>query len=647
MTAITNQKNNIFRKRRDKQVPTSVGGGVSAGGGSVAGNAVDLSGFATIADLDAYYTKVELDAGQLDNRYYTETESDARYYTKAELDAGQLDNRYYTETEADNRFVHLTGDETIEGIKTFTNGIKAYSAESTAENFSSGFAGAGWKVDHNNEATFDTLNVRGTMNVYELMIQQIRASNGSIWVSDAMRYELDFGSDATTWKIGVDTDNGNRYTPFQAGDIIKAQRWTGKNIKSTILVVDSVDTTDEYVNCLKSLQIGSDPVLGDDFVRIGSTTNADRRGALYMTASDSGNPFLDVVNGLSTAAGSFTTKARLGKLDGITDADAGLNGSQSNYYGLYSDNVHLKGHIYSKSGNIGGWSLDNYGITHSESGTDKNMYIWNNEVTGSQWYGRGLTMYNSDGATPDGGVKIISLGQLRNKDTYATFPATPEYGFEVIKKVSAGNHKHIVRFGESDALIGPWEFNEFSFKKDTGTESTSAGLAPEDYPFYAGSQYANRSSAPFRVKNDGTVVATKFLYAYALSFDVIRNGDNYTTSQTTWKNTTTGIDLGEYLQETKTLRIRFRIKSSTEIGTVYGQVMRNRGGVRTAVGTERSANYSGSTFTEDIAGWQADDIIYLRLKSWSTGTNCEMTLFALQGTFVSIKNEIESSIVSS
>lgn len=53
-----------------------------------------------------YYSKTELDSGQLDNRYYTETELDAgqldnRYYTETELGAGQLDNRYYTETELD------------------------------------------------------------------------------------------------------------------------------------------------------------------------------------------------------------------------------------------------------------------------------------------------------------------------------------------------------------------------------------------------------------------------------------------------------------------------------------------------------------------------------------------------------------------
>jgi hypothetical protein len=74
----------------------------------------------TSTDHDGrYYTEAELNAGQLDNRYFTETEvnaivtalnsalsthqlsadHDGRYYTEIELDAGQLDNRYYTETE--------------------------------------------------------------------------------------------------------------------------------------------------------------------------------------------------------------------------------------------------------------------------------------------------------------------------------------------------------------------------------------------------------------------------------------------------------------------------------------------------------------------------------------------------------------------
>jgi hypothetical protein len=55
--------------------------------------------------IAAYYTKQQLDNGQLDSRYYTETETDVlfnKYFTKIELNAGQLNNLYYTEYEIDN-----------------------------------------------------------------------------------------------------------------------------------------------------------------------------------------------------------------------------------------------------------------------------------------------------------------------------------------------------------------------------------------------------------------------------------------------------------------------------------------------------------------------------------------------------------------
>ena len=114
-----------------------------------------------------YYTEIELDNGALDSRYYTETELDsgvldARYFTETELLHGALDVRYYTETEIDTKLaeqndaseisydgtvselvatnvqdavdeikgsvdildsavVKLTGDQTIEDVKTFTS----------------------------------------------------------------------------------------------------------------------------------------------------------------------------------------------------------------------------------------------------------------------------------------------------------------------------------------------------------------------------------------------------------------------------------------------------------------------------------------------------------------------------------------------
>ncbi len=42
--------------------------------------------YATQEDLIDYYTSLQLNEGQLDSRYYTETESDDRYYTKTQID---------------------------------------------------------------------------------------------------------------------------------------------------------------------------------------------------------------------------------------------------------------------------------------------------------------------------------------------------------------------------------------------------------------------------------------------------------------------------------------------------------------------------------------------------------------------------------
>lgn len=76
---------------------------------------------------DKSYSKTQLDAGQLDNRYYTETELDngaldSRYYTETELLNGALDVRYYTETEIDakldaqNEASEISYDNTVSGI---------------------------------------------------------------------------------------------------------------------------------------------------------------------------------------------------------------------------------------------------------------------------------------------------------------------------------------------------------------------------------------------------------------------------------------------------------------------------------------------------------------------------------------------------
>lgn len=58
----------------------------------------------------------------------------------------------------------------------------------TSPDFMSGFGGYGWRLDANtNTLTVDYLVVRKAMRVYELVINKISATNGSIWVSNSSK----------------------------------------------------------------------------------------------------------------------------------------------------------------------------------------------------------------------------------------------------------------------------------------------------------------------------------------------------------------------------------------------------------------------------------------------------------------------------
>lgn len=236
---------------------------------------------------------------------------------------------------------------------TFYNHIYTNDWVGTSQ-FVSGFAGSGWKLGISEggtdcDLTVDNLWVRKTMNVYELIINQIRATNGALWVSDAIKINYVIPQSATLFTCGIDTDDGNIIQPFAVNDLIRCQKWTGRGIKYYTARVTLIDAGGGYFEALRI--DGTDiPEPNDDVVRIGNTTNTNRQGALYLTSNDSGAPYMDILDGVTTASFAGCTKVRLGKLTGITDADFG--GALSGY-GLYSNNVYLKGSIQITSGTIG------------------------------------------------------------------------------------------------------------------------------------------------------------------------------------------------------------------------------------------------------------------------------------------------------
>ncbi|MBT9932325.1 hypothetical protein [Bacteroides ovatus] len=91
------------------------------------------------------------------------------------------DNCLYFNSE--NYLLSATG-----GIKHYGN---AYFKNSlSSEHFSSGFAGSGWAILRNEttgnvSATFDEVTVRKKMRIYEMEVQKMYTTNGSLWVSDS------------------------------------------------------------------------------------------------------------------------------------------------------------------------------------------------------------------------------------------------------------------------------------------------------------------------------------------------------------------------------------------------------------------------------------------------------------------------------
>ncbi len=327
--------------------------------------------------------------------------------------------------------------------------------------FTSGFAGAGWQVDYGvteaakASATFDNLTIRGQMRVYELLIQQIRATNGSVLVSSSSKALTVTASDDPLWTVnGVQlTFNGanatlettlyaittststeagadrTHYHGFLVGDLIRAQQmeWDGSGFAGVFqsdLEVTSVSNLYTYQGARVSTASDA-PAVGYDFVRLGSASDTTRQGVVYLTSDDDNAPFIDIVDGVAAHSQWNTAgkiRARLGKLSGITDAEFGtLDG-----YGLWSDNVYLTGSIYATDGIFNGtvYATDGIfsGTVYASAGTFTGaITAQSGSIDGFLTIGTSGGIYQGTGTagTPTNGVKLFNdngIGQIASYD---------------------------------------------------------------------------------------------------------------------------------------------------------------------------------------------------------------------------------------
>ena len=399
--------------------------------------------------------------------------------------------------------------------------------EISSGSYVSGFAGSGWKIDKDATATneydltVDNMFIRGRLSVYELLIQQIRATNGAIFVTSSAKVlstsslsASDSGGDIT-----FEDPSGHGICPFLANDLIMMQRVVPGSlvagsstagstnvIKKLVYKVSSVSGATATVIAATGFNNNDFPVKGDDFVRIGNTGTASRQGTIYLTSDDSNAPYMDVKDNIDSYGDwhdASTTKVRVGNLSGITDA--GLNaGSSLSGYGLYGGNVFLKGAINAKSGHIGadasgdnGWKIEESKIYNDAESSYLNVDGVNDYLAlGSTDASSDIAITSSTGISiafwiyfPTSNVTEIIMASHDNNSNYAGWwiqkDSTNTFSFHWGKgSGGTGAASRESRVSSTNIMTNTWYFvaitSTFAHSTATGTNIYINRLTPDD-----------------------------------------------------------------------------------------------------------------------------------------------------------------------
>lgn len=292
-----------------------------------------------------------------------------------------------------NSALNIKGNEIIDGILQIISPGRIITNDIGSEIFFPGFTGEGFRIYKDDQgrynAEFDNLTVRQTMRIYELVLEKIRVVKGSFLISQGgsiikdvqeIVTPVDFydeegnyieTKDIPQWAITFEDD----YIPFTKNDFARCQVFQYPNVRGYWVWIREAGRNSIYVDKSEFEPYGTDPEVGDEVCQLGNSVDVNRQTAIYLTASDSGNPYIDILSDIKQKSFSGSIRARLGNLKGVT---YGLN--ELDGYGLFSDNVYLKGklitfgHDPNNSFDVGEYNESN-SVDLSKSQLIKNFWI--------------------------------------------------------------------------------------------------------------------------------------------------------------------------------------------------------------------------------------------------------------------------------
>ncbi|WP_297070422.1 hypothetical protein [uncultured Duncaniella sp.] len=204
--------------------------------------------------------------------------------------------------------------------------------------FVDGLNGEGWRIWLENELshlTVDRLTVRQVMTVFELLIEKIRSVGGQICVSAANGKIKEVKTDGDSYVITFEQGNS-----FMAGDLMRCATFKGGTTEGYWVEIAGADP--DSVRVRADEFAGAEPKPGDECVLMGSATDAGRQSFILISATEDGQPRMDVMDGVAGKSLVGCLRARVGNLDGITDNGFPAD-NQPHGHGLYSDNAYLRG----------------------------------------------------------------------------------------------------------------------------------------------------------------------------------------------------------------------------------------------------------------------------------------------------------------
>ncbi len=223
-------------------------------------------------------------------------------------------------------------------------------------------SGSGWKLNYDTTTkeytlTVDNMTIRGTLAVYEFLINQIRAFNGNfLATASTMVDSLSsfFPTYPYNW-IYADSASGNGLAPFQNGDMIMCQEAdlsgatydANGNIvinkylsKRFIFKVDSVNGLKIYVSTLTGAPANTGKLKkGDIFVRFGNINDVNS-GMVGIYSDEQYSPYIRITDSVDSWAkwkSPTSIKMQAGKLTGQSLP----NGIPMTGYGLYANRFYL------------------------------------------------------------------------------------------------------------------------------------------------------------------------------------------------------------------------------------------------------------------------------------------------------------------